>query len=346
MKSIKFQNNRIVGDFLNPYIVAELNTSHFGDINIAKNMILKAKECGCDCVKLQSWSSESLYSKKFYDSNKMAKRFYDKFSLSSDEIITLLSFSQDISIDLTSTPYSIEEARFLARQDKIPFIKIASMEINNYKYLDQLGRLGKPLVLSTGMASSKEIENAIEVLNKTGNNDLIILHCVSIYPSKVEIINLNNIKGLRRKFSNYPIGFSDHTEGISIPTAATALGACLIEKHFTLDKGKIGLDNQMATEPEEMKNMVKSCREVNLSLGSLSREVIDEEIVQRDNMRRSLIASKFIKKGSTIKEEDIIMKRPGNGIPPNFLSDVIGSILVKDMEEEEQFAWENLKKNN
>ena len=344
MTYIKFKKNRIVGDYLDPYIVAELNTSHFGDLDIAKEMILQAKKCGCDCVKLQSWKSESLYSKKFYESNKMAKRFFDKFSLSPDQIKELLIYSNEISIDLTSTPYSIEEAEFLADQEYVPFIKIASMEINNLKYLDQLGRLGKPLVLSTGMASFKEIKTAMSILKKTGNKNLIILHCVSIYPSKVETINLNNINGLRDTFPEYPIGFSDHTEGKTAPIAATALGACLIERHFTLNKKKIGFDNQMATEPHEMKSIVEGCREANLSLGSFLRKVTNEEINQRVNMRRSLISNKSIKKGSLIKEDDIIMKRPGDGIPVDLLNNVVGCILLEDMEEEEQFLWQKLKK--
>ena len=336
-------NNRIVGDYLNPYIVAELNTSHFGNIDIAKEMILKAKDCGCDCVKLQSWSSNSLYSKKYYESNKMAKRFYDKFSLSSDEIIDLLNFSKQISIHLTSTPYSFEEAEFLSKQKEVPFIKIASMEINNYRFLDQLGRLGKPLVLSTGMASEEEIYNALNTISKTGNKQIIVLHCVSIYPSKPEIINLQNIIGLRNKFPDFPIGFSDHTQENSVPIASVALGACLIEKHFTLNNEKIGLDNQMATEPNQMKKMVQGCKEAYLSLGSFKRKITEEELEQRINMRRSLISNKSMKKGQIITESDILMKRPGDGIPPNQIDKILGGRLLEDIDEETQFEFEKIK---
>ncbi len=342
MNSISL-NNSIVGDYLSPYIVAELNTSHFGNIEVAKEMISKAKECGCDCVKLQSWSSDSLYSKKYYESNKMAKRFYDKFSLSSDEILNLLNFSKEISIDLTSTPYSYEEAKLLAEQKEVPFIKIASMEINNNRFLDQLGSLGKPLVLSTGMASLEEIQSALNIISKTGNRKVIVLHCVSIYPSKPEIINLQNIVGLRNKFPDYPIGFSDHTKENSVPIAAIALGACLIEKHFTLNKEKIGLDNQMATEPNQMKKMVQACKEAYLSLGSFSRKITEEELEQRINMRRSLISKRAMKKGQKITDSDIIMKRPGDGIPPDQIDRILGGILLEDIDEETQFEFKKIK---
>ena len=343
MSKVKLANRRIVGDYVDPYIVAELNTSHFGDLKIAKNMILQAKNCGCDCVKLQSWSSSSLYSKSFYKSNKMAKRFYDKFSLSSDQIIELIEFSKSISIDISSTPYSIEEAKFLAEQNYVPFIKIASMEINNHKYLNDLGGLGKPLILSTGMSSIEEVSEALSIIEGAGNNQIIILHCVSIYPSTPNQINLNNILGLREKFPNYPIGFSDHTKGISIPIASVALGACLIEKHFTLNNEKIGLDNQMATEPSEMIQLVSSCKEVFESLGKHERILSDYEMEQRFKMRRSLVSNKSMKKGQIITENDISIKRPGDGIPPNKLNELIGNYLIEDIEEETQFTWDKLQ---
>ena len=345
MAEIQLNKNKIIGDYLNPYIVAELNTSHFGDMDIAKEMIDRAKECGCDCVKLQSWSADSLYSKKYYEDNKMAKRFFDKFSLEPNQILELSKFSESIEIDLTSTPYSIEEAEFLANEINVPFIKIASMEINNYRYLSQLGNLQKPLVLSTGMATIQEIENALNIIEKTDNKKIIILHCVSIYPSVPEIINLQNIVGLRNSFPNYPIGFSDHTIGINIPTASVALGAALIEKHFTLNNEKIGFDNQMATEPEAMKNMIDSCKNVYLSMGSKKREVNTEELEQRIKMRRSLISQRSLKKGHIISEEDILMKRPGDGIPPNEINKIIGCKLLEDIDEETQFKLEKIDPN-
>lgn len=344
MAFITLDNGRIIGDFSNPYIVAELNTSHFGNIDVAKEMISKAKECGCDCVKLQSWSAESLYSHSYYKSNKMAKRFYEKFSLSEDEILELINFSNDISIDISSTPYSIKEAKFLSNQKNIPFIKIASMEINNYRYLEQLGKLGKPLILSTGMASLEEITKAVSIIEKTNNKKIIILHCVSIYPVKEKLTNLNNILGLRDKFPQYPIGFSDHTEGLTVPTASVALGACLIEKHFTLNSEKIGLDNQMATEPNLMRQLVNHCKEVYLSLGSKNRTISEEEINQRFKMRRSLISKRAMKKGQIIMEDDILVKRPGDGIPPSELKNILGGVLTDDIQEETKFTWDIIKK--
>lgn len=317
MAFIVLKNGRTVGDFMKPYIVAELNTSHFGDIDTAKRMIVSAKKSGCDCVKFQSWSSDTLYSDSYYKNNAIAKRIIKKFSLSEADLKELALFSKDCKIDFASTPYSIEEARFLIEECDVPFVKIASMELNNLPFLDQLARLGVPLVLSTGMGTSEEIIDAVDCIRNTGNNSLCVLHCTSLYPSPPEIIRLNNILGLRSEFPMFPIGYSDHSIGIEIPAASIALGACLIEKHFTLDSSKIGMDNQMATEPEEMKAMVSACHNVFMAMGGANRVLTEAEEQQRGKMRRSMITKRDLVPGDIITEETVEFKRPGNGIPPS-----------------------------
>ena len=332
MSNIILNNSKAIGDFEKPYIVAEINTSHFGNIETAKQMISKAKDSGCDCVKFQSWSANTLYSKSYYDDNPIAKRFVKGFSLSEKDISIIAEYSNKIDIDFASTPYSNKEVDFLINFCKVPYIKIASMDINNYGFLDYIGKTGVPIILSTGMGDMEEILTAVKVIENTGNKNICILHCISIYPPEQSTIRLNNILGLREKFPNYPIGFSDHSIGIEVPSAAVALGAALIEKHFTLDKTKIGMDNQVATEPEEMKKMVESCHNIHIALGDKERVVLPDEVEQRQQMRRSIVATRDLKAGTKITEKDLDVKRPGVGIPPNKLNELIGAIVVNNIE--------------
>jgi sialic acid synthase SpsE len=338
MRAVKFANGRSVGDDWNPYFIAELNTSHFGDLSLAKDMILQAKECGCDCVKFQSWSASSLYSKSYYGSNAIAKRIINKFSLSESDMLALAEYSRGISIDFASTPYSLEEAMFLRDSCNVPFIKIASMELDNLRYLSQLAELHVPLVLSTGMGSFDEIDRAVDVILSTGNESLVILHCISIYPCDEQHVQLLNITGLRDRFPGIPIGFSDHTLGCEIPIASISLNACVIEKHFTLDSGRIGMDNQMATEPDDMRRMVMACRKVFRSLGTSQRIVAEEEVLQLKKMRRSAVATRRLLKGDHLTESDFSFKRPATGIPPNKIDAYLGRRLMRDVEEGEHIG--------
>lgn len=316
MSMVRLLNGRDVGDYMMPYIVAELNTSHFGDIEIAREMIRQAKAAGCDCVKFQSWSAETLYSDGYYKGNAIAKRIIKKFALENEQLKELSRYAGDIGIDFSSTPYAIREAIFLVEQCNVPFLKIASMELDNLPYLNELGKLGVPLVLSTGMGSIEEIIRAVKTIHATGNQQIIILHCTSVYPSSPEMIRLQNIIGLRTEFAQYPIGYSDHSVGLEIPTASVALGACLIEKHFTLDSRRIGMDNQMATEPEDMKAMVQACHTVHAALGGTTRLLSAEEQEQIPKMRRSMVSKLDLQAGTVLLPQHIEFKRPGNGISP------------------------------
>ena len=332
MSTVILRNGRRISDFGKPYFIAELNTSHFGDLEIARNMIDRAKAAGCDCVKFQSWSTDTLYSESFYQENPISKRIVTKFSLSESDLKDLSEYCTQVEIDFASTPYSLDEAKFLVLKCNVPFIKIASMELNNLPYLISLGELGVPLILSTGMGTMTEIIDAVEAVQSTGNENLIILHCTAVYPSPSNIIRLNNILGLRDEFPLYPIGYSDHSEGIEIPTASIALGACLIEKHFTLDSSKIGMDNQMATEPDQMKEMVRACLSVQQALGGANRILGVEEQAQAPKMRRSLVAKTTLHIGQTIDEGNVEFKRPGDGIPPNKFYDFVGKKIVNEVE--------------
>ncbi len=320
-----------VADFSSPYFVAEVNSSHGGNIERAKQMIDASIEIGCNCVKFQSWSAESLYSKTYYDSVPYSKRFVTKFALKPEQLKDLADYCATKNIAFSSTPYCEAEVDFLAEECNVPFIKIASMEINNPKFLKYIGAKKLPIVLSTGMSSAEEIEFAVRTLETAGAEQIILLHCVSIYPTDLKTVNLNNIIGLREKFPQYPIGFSDHTEGDAAAIAATTLGACLIEKHLTLDKTRAGMDNAMATEPPEFKNLVNKCREVSIALGSKERIVSKAELEQSKKMRRSLIAVRDLAKGEIFSEEDFYAKRPGDGISPNQIDKYIGKHAARDI---------------
>jgi sialic acid synthase SpsE len=335
MAYIELSKNEILKDYGMPFFVAELNTSHFGDMDIARKMIFEAKKAGCDCVKFQSWSEDSLYTKDYYKENPIAKRFFKKFSLSPTELSNLIRYCKNIGIRFASTPYSKSEVDILAEESEVPFIKVASMDLNNHPFLEYIGSSGKPVVLSTGMGSIDEVEQAVELLENSGASKICILHCVAVYPPEIETLQLNNILGLRKKFDKHPIGYSDHSIGVEMACAAVTLGACLIEKHFTLDKSKLGMDNQMATEPAEMKNLIESCKNIYAALGSQDRMLSNSELDQRKKMRRSIVSARAIKKGDVITRNDVDFKRPGIGISPADIKSLIGKRAAKNFEFDE-----------
>lgn len=327
MNELKLRGGKIIGTGQKPYIVAELNSSHGGKIETAKEMIDAAKECGCDCVKFQSWSPETLYSDEYYKDNPIAKRFVKKFSLTSEQLLELSLYCKEIRIDFSSTPYSNDEVDFLVEKTDAPFIKIASMEINNIPFLKYIAGKGIPIVLSTGMSTLNEIREAVKAIESTGNNQLCILHCVSVYPAPAEIINLNNLTTLQEEFPDYVIGYSDHTIGYEVAAASIAMGAVLVEKHFTLDNEKMGMDNNMATEPKEMKSLVDACHNVFNALGSKERSLLNGEEEQRFKMRRSLVTTREVHPGEKLSYNDIEFKRPGDGITPEHLDEIIGKTV-------------------
>lgn len=325
------KNGRNILNHEKPYIVAELNSSHFGKAEVAREMIDAAKRCGCDAVKFQSWSADSLYCRDYYARNPIAKRMVNQFSLSPETLLELSEYCRETGMDFSSTPYSKGEADFLIDRCGAPFVKIASMDINNLPYLNYIARKHVPVVLSTGMASLEEIEAAVREIENAGNQDLCILHCVSLYPVEARSVNLNNMVTLRERFPEHPVGFSDHTIGSEVACAASALGAAMIEKHFTLDNGRIGWDNQMAIGPEGMKALVEQCMRVHESLGRYERSLSGEELAQREKMRRSLVAASDLPAGHVLEEKDLDAKRPGDGIPASDYRMVIGKTLNRDV---------------
>ena len=342
MSECRFLDGTVISDYGRPYIVAEVNSSHKGSVDTAKQMIDAAASIGCDCVKFQSWSAESLYSKTYYDANPISRKIVAKMSLSPDDLKLLADYCGEKGIAFSSTPYSKEEVDFLIDECHAPYIKIASMEVSNPRFLEYIALKKVPIVLSTGMSTFEETERAVSVLKGAGAGQIVLLHCVSVYPAAIETINLNNMIGLRERFPEYPIGFSDHTEGDEAAIAAVALGAGLIEKHLTLDRSKVGMDNSMATEPEEFRALVSKCRNTQKALGSRERTVLPEEMEQRKNMRRSIIAASDIPAGKIIEERDLSAKRPGTGISPDRAAELIGKKAVRDIEADTLISFDDI----
>lgn len=323
-----------------PYIIAELNTSHFGNFDKAKEMIEKARECGCDCVKFQLWSKDTLYCKSHYRKQPILERMVKKFALQPQELQELSSYARSLGLDFSSTAYSDQEVRFLAENCEVPFLKISSMEINNYDFLRCYAHTGLPLVLSTGMADLDEIRKAYEIIAPV-NDKIVLLHCVSLYPTPPEQAALQNILLLKKEFPQAVVGFSDHSIGTELACAATALGARVIEKHFTLDSSRMGLDNNMAAEPEVMAKLTAQCRNVFAAMGTNLREVSDSEREMRLKMRRSLVLNKDLKAGTAVQACDLSGLRPGTGISVSLKDRYVGKILARDVE-----AWDMLEESD
>jgi sialic acid synthase SpsE len=249
-------------------------------------------------------------------------------------------FADEVGIDCTSTPFSKREVDFLVEELDAPFIKVASMDLNNYPFLEYIAKKNKPIVLSTGLSELYEIDKAIKTIENAGNNQIVILHCVSIYPPKDTEVNLNNIKTLRRAYP-YPVGFSDHTLGTAIPLAAVALGACIIEKHFTLDKNLEGWDHKVSATPDELKEIVENSKRVNDALGSF-RITVPEDEERKKEFRRSIVLTRDMKKGEIIKPEDIDFKRPGTGLEPGMSDFIIGMKVNKDLKKDHILTKEDI----
>lgn len=322
-------------------IIAEAGVNHNGSLNMAKKLVDTAKECGADIVKFQTANLDSLvsksahmadYQKKNMGIEESQKDMLRKLLLGFDEFVELADYCKSVGITFLSTPFDIDSIHFLNVMQDI--WKVPSGEITNYPYLVEIGKTKKKVILSTGMAEMDEIEAAISVLKENGTTDITILHCTTEYPTPIEDVNLNVMQIMKKKFG-YPVGYSDHTQGIEVDLAAAALGATVIEKHFTLDRNLPGPDHKASLEPDELKTMIDGIRKIELALGTYEKKPSDAEMKNRLVARKSIVAKKAIKAGDVFTEENITTKRPGLGITPMRWNEVIGTKAIKDFEEDE-----------
>ena len=334
-----------VREYGRPYVIAEIGANHNGDMELAKKMIQVAKDCGADCVKFQSWTKDSIFSKKVYKDNYFLRDDYrnrtdytleeivDKYHIGEKQHIELKAYCDSIGIEFTSTPFSKAEVDLLVDKLDVPFVKVASMDLNNVPFLAYIAQKKKTVVISTGLCGLEDVSIAVNTLKSNGCNHIILLHCVSIYPPKDDQVNLNNIDMLRMAFG-LPTGYSDHTLGTIAPIMSITKGVCIIEKHFTLDKNMFGWDHKISANPEELKQICEAAEHGYQMLGSYVK-VVNEDQERRDAFQRSIVAARAIKKGETIREEDIDYKRPGTGIPPKYYKFLIGKVAQRDIEFDE-----------
>jgi N,N'-diacetyllegionaminate synthase len=325
------------------YIIAEAGVNHNGNFKLAKEMISAAKKAGADAVKFQTFKSSKLVSSyaakaEYQLKNTISKEtqleMLEKLELSYEQFVQLQNYSKELEMDFLSTPFDEDSIDFLSTLH-MPYWKIPSGEITNKPYLIKLAKTKFPIIISTGMSSMNEIEDAILVFKDYNRKDIILLHCNTEYPTPFQDVNLNAIKSLRDKF-HVRVGYSDHTQGIEIPIAAAALGAVVIEKHFTLDKNLSGPDHKASLEPTELTNMVMAIRHIEVALGDGVKKPSTSEKKNMVIARKSIVAGRDIKKGELLSEENITTKRPGDGISPMNWFDIIGTTAKRDFLKDEK----------
>lgn len=326
------------------FIIAEAGVNHNGSIDIAKKLIKKAVEAGVDCVKFQTFKAEkeisryapkAEYQQNVTDKNESQLEMAKKYELDINAHRDLIDYCKQKDIMFLSSPFDLESIELLDTFG-LQTLKIPSGEITNLPYLRKIGHLKKKIILSTGMADLGEIEDALDILIGAGTKkkDITILHCNTEYPTPYKDVNLLAMLTIKDAFK-VNVGYSDHTLGIEVPIAAVALGATVIEKHFTLDKNMPGPDHEASLEPDELKEMVTAIRNIEKSLGDGTKKPSPSEIKNQIIARKSIIAAQNIKKGELLTERNLMVKRPGNGISPMEWDKVVGKKAIRAFKEDE-----------
>ena len=336
------------------FIIAEAGVNHNGDIKLAKRLIDVAVEAGANAVKFQTFKAEEViseyapmaeYQKRNLGQEESQLEMVKKLELTYKDFEELKEHCNKKGIMFMSTPFDVKSARFL-KDLGLGIFKIPSGEITNYPLLKEIGSYRKKIVLSTGIADLGEIEDALDVLieNGTKREDITVLHCNTEYPTPFEDVNLKAMLTIKEAFK-VNVGYSDHTLGIEIPIAAVALGATVIEKHFTLDKNLPGPDHKASLKPHELKSMVKAIRNIEKALGSGIKKPSKSEVKNIDIVRKSIVAKRNIKKGETLTEENITTKRPGNGINPMNWNKIIEKKAYIDIPKDKPLSFGDIDWN-
>lgn len=340
----------------NIQIVAEIGCNHNGNVELAKEMMKRAKEAGADAVKFQSFVPENLVSKyapkaeyqKQNDGNGSQLDMLKKLALTEDEYLELIQYAKNLNIGIFSTPFDSDSFSFLQRIGQNVW-KVPSGEITNLPYLQKVAAIechNKQIILSTGMSTVEEVKYAINVLRQSKNTDFTILHCNTQYPTEAEDMNLLAINKLRELAPDWRVGLSDHSEGIVASLVAVGLGAKFIEKHFTLDKNMSGPDHKASITPEELEELCTGVHKAEIMLGSEEKRVTDSEKKNIFVARKSIVAKRKIEKNEIFSENNITCKRPGNGISPIHWYEVLGKKAEKDFEMDEMISCEGVKRED
>ena len=347
-KNIKI-GNRMIGSDYPTYFIAEIGGNFDGSIDKAKKLIDAAKEAGADCAKFQTFTAETIVSEGGFSKMEL-HGVHGSWGRTVSEVFKDVEFPMEwhqeianycnsVGIDFSTSPY-FKEAVDLCADMNLPFIKIGSGEITWLEMIDYIAKKGIPVMLATGDATMSEIDEAVRTIENAGNKNLVLMQCITNYPSKIESANVNVLKTYQSAF-NCLTGYSDHSPGHVVALASVVLGGRVIEKHFTLNKNDKGPDHPHSMEPDEFKFMVDSIREVERAMGSTRKEVVDEESETVFVQRRCLYAKRDLKKGQIITPEDIDVLRPALGIPPKFKDTIIGKTVIKDIPARDPIFWED-----
>lgn len=340
---------RSIGAGSPAFVIAEIGVNHNGSRDLALKMVKAAKEAGADCVKLQTFKAERVvthkapkakYQLSTTPQSESQFEMLKKLELSQGDYVEIKDLALSLGVIFLSTPYSPEDADFLEDLG-VPAFKIASGQIVELSFLEHVAKKQKPIILSTGMATLAEVDEAVRTIRQIGNDQLILLQCTTNYPAKLETIHLRSMGTMQSAFG-LPIGFSDHTETPVSAIAAVALGASVIEKHFTLDKSMPGPDQAASADPTEFREYVRSIRDVELALGS---SVKGPSPVERENavgMRRSIVARRRIEAGEELTADLLTFKRPGTGISPARLASILGWKVLAPIDPDELISWEKI----
>lgn len=322
-------------------IIAEAGVNHNGSFELAKELVDKAAKAGADIVKFQTCKAENVIS-RYADKAEYQKKttgeadtqldMVRKLMLTYEQYGQLKDYCQEKGIRFLSTAFDLPSVDYL-HGIGMGLWKIPSGEITNLPLLIKIAQLHEPIIMSTGMSTLEEVGNAVKALKENGAADITLLHCTTEYPAPYEDVNLKAMDTMKEAFG-LPVGYSDHTKGIEIPIAAVARGACVIEKHFTLDRNMEGPDHKASLEPQELSEMVRTIRNVELAIGDGVKKVSASELKNQDIARKSIIAAKAIKAGEIFSEENITTKRPGSGIDPMRWFDLLGKTAKHDYEED------------
>lgn len=331
------------------FIIAEAGVNHNGDLALAKQLVDAAVSAGADCVKFQTFKAEDVISehapKAAYQLRTTSRTesqldMAKKLELPFAAFRELNDYCRAQNIMFLSSPFDLASVDFLTTLD-VPAFKIPSGEITNFPLLECVARKRKPIIMSTGMSSLLDVQEAVGVLKRAGNSNIVLLHCVSAYPADPRDANLRAIHTMETALE-LPVGFSDHTPGIEIALAAVALGACVIEKHFTLSQDLPGPDHKASLEPEDLSALVHGIRKVEAALGHGRKEPLPCERNVAAVARKSLVAALYIPLGSVLTEELVAIKRPGTGLPPSMLAQILGHKAKRDIPAGTLLSWEML----
>lgn len=339
---------RQIGKNQPAFIVAEAGVNHNGDIKLAKYLIDVAAKSGADAVKFQTYKTEELVTMnapqpKYQKRNSRAANQFEmlqRLELSESEFRELFNYCDRKKILFLATPFDYQSLLFLDRLG-VPAFKVSSGDLTNLPFLAKVAGCGKPTILSTGMSDLLEIKAAVRAFFAAGNKKLILMHCTSCYPTEYADVNLRAMAVIRQTF-DLPVGYSDHTIGAEVAIAAVALGACVIEKHFTLDKNLPGPDHKASNEPEEFERLVRSIKNLERSLGDGIKTVRKCELGVKLSARKSVVVLHDLPKGTNLKAEMLAIKRPGNGIEPKYFSRLIGKCLKQAVKGDTVLTWEKL----